>query len=226
MAMLCLTYLSFHCFNPEASDDQVRDYILEAYDAFQDYAVAHWMSHLETTLRIANRPSVDNDLVYALEDFFDQHQRQHHAPKLRISQDVKRTFGALQGHAFHDTLLRAFSFRHANTPAAAEPDAEPLALEPSVRRIRRIFEDMVQRLPANGSTEADPLRTYYGGNWFKCPRLACNRFFDGFPTARERNAHEEKARSFLPLRFARLLCCGDRIGVGAGAQAAQGRVPF
>ncbi len=191
MSLLCLDYLTFPCFNAETSDSEIRNYVTEAYYALHDYAVSHWIDHLQASIQCANGPRVDNDLVETVDDFFAKHWSETYKTNSRIPKQMKSAFRVLEGHDFHDKLLQVYYFLQADTPST-ESSAEPLELYSTVRRIRRVLEEVVAPLSRSGGPDALRFRALYGANLFKCPRPSCNRFEDGFPSARERNEHEKK----------------------------------
>ncbi len=196
MALLCVGYLAMDCFNADTSDEEIRQDLLAAHYAFQDYAVAHWIDHLKTSSQHAVGPCMTYELVEAINVFFANQWCDSYAPSPRIPKSMKTAFRACEGYDFHDKLLQVYYFREADAPSTA-PTAEPLELYATLRRIRRVFEEMVTPLLPPTSAEAQRFREYYGVRWFKCPRLACRRFYDGFASARERDEHEKKhSRSY------------------------------
>jgi ankyrin repeat protein len=196
MALLCMGYLTFDCFDADQSDDDIRQNIATAKYAFQDYAVAHWIDHLKASVQNTVGPCSHQELTDLVDDFIAKHWNDAFKPNPRIPKQVKTAFRALEGHDFHEHLLQAYHFGNADAPAT-ESTVEPLELLRIVRRVRLVYEQMVSALPARESAQGRQLRQYYGANWFKCPRPVCRRFYDGFASARERDSHEKRhSRSF------------------------------
>ena len=65
LTTLSLCYLSLPHFDPSLLPEDIRTYIVEGRYAFSDYAIAHWLDHLqETMMAIRNCP--ENDTTYDL----------------------------------------------------------------------------------------------------------------------------------------------------------------
>lgn len=83
-------------------------------------------------------------------------------------------------------LLQTLSSTHALISSEVQ---ESICLEASrlyniLRKVRFILE----RLASDPSAQAD-IEYYYGKSVFKCPRLYCKWFYEGFDTAAERDEH-------------------------------------
>src|SRR2546430_1087369 len=48
MAKLCMSYLTFDCFNPKLSDMDLLEHIKKGDYAFQEYAACNWIHHVES----------------------------------------------------------------------------------------------------------------------------------------------------------------------------------
>src|SRR2546430_4447568 len=69
LTALCLQYLTFECFNTDIRQDELRQFALEGYFAFQDYAIAKWFHHFRAMV-VAGQDLFlgDSDARKALED--------------------------------------------------------------------------------------------------------------------------------------------------------------
>ncbi|KAI1339051.1 hypothetical protein F5Y15DRAFT_416361 [Xylariaceae sp. FL0016] len=67
---------------------------------------------------------------------------------------------------------------------------EPLNLAFVINPSRTILEEMVSN--ATGPPDEDSLKEFYGQQYFKCPRVDCIRFYDGFKNREERDRHTDK----------------------------------
>ena len=65
LASLCLEYLVFECFNINLSNQSIRDYVSKGWYAFHDYAIVHWVDHLEHCIN-----AIDNNSF----QIFDQQE--------------------------------------------------------------------------------------------------------------------------------------------------------
>ena len=51
IATLCVSYLTFECFDPAILSNEQDKFALNGYFAFQDYAVCHWLHHSKSLLQ-------------------------------------------------------------------------------------------------------------------------------------------------------------------------------
>jgi hypothetical protein len=72
LAILCLRYLTFECFDSELSELKTSEFLMGGYYAFQDYAALHWVDHLVCYVDAfcASSSPHSDDLGGAIEDFF------------------------------------------------------------------------------------------------------------------------------------------------------------
>jgi hypothetical protein len=50
MAELCVTYLTFHCFDPTISDLEIQEHTKAGDYSFQEYATCNWIRHVESAI--------------------------------------------------------------------------------------------------------------------------------------------------------------------------------
>jgi hypothetical protein len=82
LAVLCLQYLTFPCFDTDCDEEDLLEYALQGHLGFQDYAAAHWFHHVYTFIENgqkfldeanASEQHLDN-LSTALFEFMDRYR--------------------------------------------------------------------------------------------------------------------------------------------------------
>ena len=182
---------------PKLEDEDIRAAFLKGAYAFYDYASACWAMHLPNA--VAELKDSD-DLAYlkeTLEIFIDSHWSLTCKP-LQDTKRVKKSLGSLESSEHFDRIVQAVAWarrqsgEHGRGPS---PD-EALDFRLLTEKIRSILELM--KSSSLSPTEEQALQHFYGQNLFKCPRINCHRYYNGFETAQERKQHVDKhERPFL-----------------------------
>ncbi|RDW70893.1 uncharacterized protein DSM5745_08404 [Aspergillus mulundensis] len=191
MCRLCLVYLSHPCVDHQLSGESLNKYVLQGYYGFLDYAVAYWVSHLESCL--AHTKDYDDrsfeSLGRDLQLFLDRHFQE--GCRYPVSTKTQIKLRPFKKETYYDRLALAFEYwQQETTIITTKSDGRPvLDLQAAINAIRSELESLWsdQKLP----------RQIYGGSIFKCSRLYCNFFFEGFGGPTERDLHiKEHERSY------------------------------
>jgi uncharacterized C2H2 Zn-finger protein len=188
------THLGFEGFDLSNDAMDITDYVPSGYYAFMDYAYAYWSRHLDACLRLQQSKDALVELSEVAELFIDLHWVQPQTKAI-----IPKTFSArwdlLKDNQNFDKLVLAGYVAHRQLIAstAHAPDMQVLRLYSGVTIIRNCLE--VVASPANTT---EKLRSMYGTDIFKCPRVNCVRFYSGFATRQLRDDHVPKhERSFF-----------------------------
>ncbi|KAF3764220.1 hypothetical protein M406DRAFT_339885 [Cryphonectria parasitica EP155] len=209
-ASLSIDYLNMPDFS---QDFEVNEsVILAGYYGFMEYAVACWLRHLEAWARENEEgdPEIDG-LAEALEVFLGTHLLPAMSKQaVPVSKGNERTLEPFQKYDFFQDLQRAvIQLRKELTFFGEMKDREtPLDLTNIVSRLRTRIENVYTDLAALNETKR--LVEIYGPNLFKCSRLSCRYFYDGFATAFERDRHLD--RHERPFRCTVLGCLSYSMG--------------
>jgi len=212
LATLCIDYLNFPGFTDD-SEDMERP-ILEGYYAFMDYAVTFWVRHLEASLVSLEKEDPGLvDISGALEAFIELHYTAP-ANRLPVTKGNAARLRCLEDLNFYDDLQQAVRSTRKQLTFYGELDEGEVALdiENVVRGVREILEKLALR-PQSGDGIREKLEKYYGLHLFKCPRLSCNFFSNGFATANQRDQHLGKHQR--PFRCTILGCPNGTIGMSS-----------
>lgn len=200
--MLSLAYLAFPEVDKEQTDADIEANLRSGTYAFYDYASACWTTHLQ-----AGIPNLDEGkkseldlLLETLEPFIELHWSL--TPKtLKISAKVQAFLSPVKAKAtpiFYDRISQAveWSRKQLGLRCVSPTQDEALDLWQVTEKIRSVLEDLhSSSLPDN---DAEKLRQFYGRNWFKCPRISCYYYHQGFSTADKRKNHVDRHdRPFL-----------------------------
>ncbi|RTE83814.1 hypothetical protein BHE90_001666 [Fusarium euwallaceae] len=212
LACCCIDYLNLPAFEHQPTDDEV----LKGEYGFMDYAVLHWVRHLEAgTAQPDGYDQLMNELSESLETFISQHWRGPTAT-LPVSDGTKKRLRYFQGLSFYDNLAQAVASSKKQLRFFGEMRKGEIALnlEDIVCKVRETLE----RLLSSGLAKSDKekIEERYGSNLFKCPRFSCQFFTTGFLTAQDRDKHIDKHTR--PFRCAEEACTGFTIGFSSEAE--------
>ncbi|KAH8594339.1 hypothetical protein B0O99DRAFT_574078 [Bisporella sp. PMI_857] len=185
LALLCLRYMLFDCFDANLLEDEVRELIGSGYYAFQDYAVVHWVDHLEDSIPylLQSDTQIMEDINSAISDFHEAFGAAE-ASEDDISQELRDKCKHLEKVPFHENLLLLLG--HTRKIRKQEESIAGLGeFGDIISRNRSILERLISLDPASKAN----LQTIYGEHWHKCPRHACFFFHEGFPNSARRDNH-------------------------------------
>lgn len=187
LSLLCLQYLLFDCFDGNLSEDTIRDYVMTGHYAFQDYAIMHWIDHMEALIPYFSTDLVGNleQISQAIKDYFEAYGPPD-VGEDDISEDLVARCIPIREIGFYDPLLLLIS-----STRKLRGKVEKLSglgeLGDVVARNRNVLEKL-QSAALDASTKAK-LQRYYGEKWYKCPHHTCYYFHDGFLDMARRENH-------------------------------------
>ena len=190
LTALCLQYLVFECFEKDLELDKLRGFAFNGYFAFQDYAIAKWFHHFramteygkilcpgdsETKVALAEISGAIDDFTYYYEEILEEN----------VVEGSKKACEAFEECSFYDTLLLIWShiYRHQDGNFEARNNVSIKALSEALTRNRKLIEDLTYL------EKRRDLSTFYGEKRFKCPKITCFYFHEGFKDAESRDAH-------------------------------------
>lgn len=220
LCLLSMSYLNFPEMDPHNDVQDTTDAVLAGRYAFYDYAACSWASHLMAWLQGENHDPRD---IAELEElcgvFLDQHYNEP-PTTAPVSAEMHKKLHAIAHIQSYDMVAQAIIWSRKQLRAInsnADSTAAVLDFPELTRSIRRALEDATAANPSRESQEA--LRLYYGEKLFKCGKIYCPRFYDGFESRRDRDAHQGRHE---PVFF----CCHDscyRAKFGFASEADLGR---
>ncbi|KAH7381988.1 hypothetical protein BKA64DRAFT_584001 [Cadophora sp. MPI-SDFR-AT-0126] len=197
LASICLRYLTFDLFAPDIEEERLKHSIRAGDLSLQDYAVAKWMEHVHSLIknipwipeRVENETSRTlNEVVFAVSEFALRYEKDILQCEMtnRADQDCE----ILRTIPCHEDLMNIWNLacQHASKGSAAKNDISIKELGASVTRNRELLEKMsIATRPQ--STENEQLDNLYGDRRFKCPKVTCYYFHEGFKDAKIRDQH-------------------------------------
>ncbi|KAI9858937.1 MAG: hypothetical protein M1813_007239 [Trichoglossum hirsutum] len=197
LTALCLQYLTFECFGKDIERDRLHDFALKGYFAFQDYAIAKWFHHLRAMVDAGQDLFLggsDNwtaleEIEVALDDFANSYEEDIlHEPAVGASEEACKVF---KNCRFYDNLLSVWShiYRHQDKGFKARNDVSIKVLGETLIRNRQLMEGppLSNMYPSSGKTR--DIGSFYGEKLYKCPKLTCFYFHEGFKDAKSRDVH-------------------------------------
>ena len=183
LAILCLQYLLFDCFDPCLSEETIKEYMTKGYYAFEDYAILHWVDHLEAS--ILYLPYTD-DIGSAINNFQDAYGSDD-ASHEDITEELRDKCKHIKDADFYENLLLLVS--NTRKLRAKEEKIDALGeFGEIITKNRAILEGLRTSEDLDLATR-NKLEQYYGTHWHKCPRHACSYFHEGFPEGARRDNH-------------------------------------
>lgn len=192
--------------------------VLGGYYGFMDYAVALWVRHVEEAASGADEgDAMVEDLGESLMILLDQHFT---APtkQMPVSQGNKKRLQTFEGlPRFHD-LEQAVVWARKELTFFGETKESDKALDLGrvVNNIRRELEEAIEGARSGPAEEAEALAAMYGPKPFKCSRLSCRYFYDGFETTEQRDQHHNK--HLLPFRCTVVGCPRSSLGMASSGE--------
>lgn len=180
--------------NGQETGESVYADLVNGTYSFYDYASACWAMHLQEGVSALKPGTELAQLLESLETFIDVHWSPTHKPL----QDLKRVTSSLESIKTSETFDKivhavGWAKRQSSKYGQGPSPDEALDLWKVTKRVRSVLED------AHPSREEEEkLRGFYGLCWFKCPRVNCLRYYEGFNTFEQRQHHLNKHdRPFL-----------------------------
>ena len=194
LALLCLQYLTFECFDESVSPDDLRRFLLDGYYAFLDYASLHWYHHLETAISSLTSDDLSDSahLGIAINDFFEMYGSGTTEVDKAPSEYAQK-FEAIATADCCESLVLLLS--HAKKSRLTEEKLEALGrLGDLVARVRDMLEDMSEATVSQNPRPSEPknLKGFYSDKWYKCSRHACYYFHEGFSDERGLSQHTNR----------------------------------
>jgi DNA-directed RNA polymerase subunit RPC12/RpoP len=210
LASLCVDYLNFPGFTDKPED--MDHLILDGYYAFMDYAVIYWVRHLEASVVSLEKEDPGLvDISGALENFIELHYTPP-ATRLPITKRNAARLRCLEDLECYGDLQQAVRSTRKQLTFCGDMDEDEITLDLAsvVKSVRGALESLLLGAQSGDGTR-EKLRKYYGSNLFRCPRLSCKFFSNGFATANQRDQHLGKHQR--PFRCTVAGCPNGAIGM-------------
>jgi hypothetical protein len=186
---LCISYLNLPalCQGATAIDENIRG----GYYSFMDYAISNWVLHLEEATKCddSEHDKPLSDISESLGVFLDQHW----ARPTKLTQVAERHIAKLkpfQSEMFYKKLEYAFGWSrkmvYSHTAIISTEIVLDLldVLATVRRRIEHVWDESQRK-----DDERIAMEQKYGKDIFKCSRLSCVRFTEGFNSRHLRDEH-------------------------------------
>lgn len=189
LTVLCLRYLAFEGFNPDTQEKSMVKNLIEGYYAFADYAVLHWVDHLESSIEFLSRASersAYDDLQSAINGFYTTYGAGE-TKKPDVPNDLEEKCSRVFDPECTIQCLLIIT----NARISRKTDDQWGGLGKTGKALARIRSSL-ESLADSPTLELETklrLVGYYGSKWFKCPKHSCLFFHEGFNTAEKRDEH-------------------------------------
>jgi C2H2-type zinc finger len=209
LTALCFQYLTLECFDQDINHETLLNLASQGYFAFQDYAVANWSHHccamVEAGQQLLAADPETKDAIQELEEALHDFAAYYEEDLCReaVVDSCERACEAFKWCNFHTSLQLVWShiYRHQQRGFDARNDVSLKVLSEALTRNRNLLEDLTSSANLWLSRQND-LDSFYGDKRYKCPKLTCYHFHEGFKDARSRllhiNRHDRPFRCSFP----------------------------
>lgn len=175
------------CFDSGLTEHLIQEFITTGHYAFAEYAIAHWSEHLLSTIRTLVAPDLES-LAHSIDVFLKTHFSP--TPSTQpIAKRIEETIERFRPETFYNNLGQAIVVlenRKRSDPKAKNP-INNLDLEDVLCRIRSLMEKM-----SSSDETKHNLERIYGVDIFKCSRIDCTSFFEGFSDLDNCRQHQRR----------------------------------
>ncbi|KAL4928317.1 uncharacterized protein BDV17DRAFT_264698 [Aspergillus undulatus] len=196
LTLRCLRYLTLDVFKQNIATTELQRYALRGDLAFQDYAVASWFLHMKTLVESkqafldGDAMSVEqnsNSQVVAITRIFSNFASFYDGelPETILDQS-RKDCEFFQRYPFYDDLIRIWD----HICAAQRGDLEARnnvslpSLKDTLTRNRTLLENL-----SNGPNIEIDFSSLYDDSPFRCPKVMCFYFHEGFKRKETRDSH-------------------------------------
>ncbi|KAI0466404.1 hypothetical protein F4859DRAFT_507364 [Xylaria cf. heliscus] len=196
-ATTCLRYLSSQCFQTDLSKGQRERFSKEGYYSFQDYALAKWGYHIDAVIKAG--PTLSEHCLSNLSQALTQFELVYHkeltipADAEEITSRARDKCEAFASYPFYETLVTIWA--HLSRHQTALPKELNQVSLPSLKKAMEQSRAMLEDLSSQKGPKdlfQKRLKELYGECLFKCDRLTCDFFYEGFDTQQARDHHLKK----------------------------------
>ncbi|KAI8631124.1 hypothetical protein F5Y19DRAFT_473523 [Xylariaceae sp. FL1651] len=197
LAMLSIGYLTLPQMDRQRNEEDIQSDFFNGIYSFYDYASACWAMHLTEGISDMKSSEELTQLLETLETFIELHWSPTHKP-LQDLQRVRKALTPIRASESFERVVHAVGWARKQSSKYGQGPShdEALDLWQVTHKIRLVLEHM--QSPKLLSVTERRLQQFYGPNWFKCPRVNCLHYFQGFSTAEQQQHHINKHdRPFL-----------------------------
>lgn len=132
--------------------------------------------------------SIEDLIQEFLQNFWWKSERRTAVPS-----EVRTKFSHFKACEFFNQLTKAvFTWKKLQKAYGTDSvDSESVELVERICKVRKALEKTLASSKGNDILERN-LVTFYGPELFKCPRISCKHFTDGFSTEEARDQHFQK----------------------------------
>lgn len=191
LSMLSVAYLSMPQMNKLGTDEELEASLKDGIYAFYDYASACWAIHLQESIDSlgSEEPEQLDKLQETLESFLEVHWSSS-AKQLTVTPKMENLLSIWRTSEAFDKICQSLAWsrkQHGNN-SESPYEGEATDIWEVTRRVRGTLEN----LKGLDDNELESLEEFYGQNWYKCPRVHCYYYHQGFRSAEERKRHVDR----------------------------------
>ncbi|KAK6850744.1 hypothetical protein PG987_000378 [Apiospora arundinis] len=188
LTLISIAYLCTEPIEREVDEAVLETALLAGSYGFLEYASVCWVPHLLSWLQDGPADEDIPILAESLEVLLDSHflEQDHN---IQIPHKIMKTLGPLEDLDIHSSIMQAVMWTRKQIMGSHSSleGEDRLDFPQIIYRFRSSLE-MYLFLSGQDTARAS-LATFYGNNWFKCPRMSCRYFHHGFASRDVRDQH-------------------------------------
>jgi hypothetical protein len=197
--------LTFPCFDIFENDDEneLQQLALQGYLALQDYAIATWFHHINAFVNsgkeLLNESSDKNDRLQAIETALDDFMSKYSDEDWErgLVEECKDSCSTFRELPLYENLVLIIShiYTFQKKGFEARHKISIRGLDEALQRNRKILEDLPTKLEKSkekvkAANDLAAYSTFYDSErLYKCNRITCRYFAEGFKDKQSRKRH-------------------------------------
>lgn len=197
MTTLSLGYLTLPQVDRERNESDIKSDLLSGIYSFYDYASACWGMHLQDCFSNLKEGDDLAKLQKIVEKFVECHWSTDHKP-LPDTKRIQDIMAPIQESDYYGKIIQALAWakKQSGRKGSGPKKEEAIDLWRVTEKVRSTLENM--KTHSTSESDITKLERFYGKDWFKCPRINCYHYHQGFKTVKKRNRHVDRhERPFL-----------------------------
>ncbi|KAJ4302641.1 hypothetical protein N0V90_001530 [Kalmusia sp. IMI 367209] len=175
----------------------LREMMLAGHFAFQDYAVAKWFQHVNAFVNtgkdlVADYPKSEElirEMSLAIDGFMDRYHEEKFNESDNIVAECSENCKSFEGFDFYEDLValtsHIYTFQKKGFEARHRVSIK--SLEEALNRNRKLMEETASKLKGQ---ELETFKQFYDNERpYKCTKITCMYFSEGFKDAKSRKRH-------------------------------------
>lgn len=179
------------CFEASLTQEAIQLFAGKGHYAFANYAIVHWADHLLTAVELGLGGHQLDRLTKSIKKFLDSHFVQQQ-PSEWAPDVYKSTLQVFSLQSFFINLVQSVALLNLrrNPGLMKKHDEQLPEVTDNNLNIEEVLRDIREAIERFSNTSK--IEEYYGNKLFKCDRIDCSSFYEGFLDSHAAQEHIKK----------------------------------